>query len=199
MSCMRTTTSGGPTLAAEGPEPPAATRAGWSDADSTWEHLQERAAEEALAEGPAAARLWAEALLLAREQFAHDDPRLATSLANHARALRRGGDDVSARRLFDEALLVWDRSRRWIEGLEPERRARSSLFHLRLERKNREKFQRRSRRRYRALAAEGRAATLALRDGEATRGDGLARWRAARPAGRVDARKLLAAVLLIAP
>lgn len=177
----------------------AALRAGWSEAEALWEARQEAAARHAGAGRHAeAAALRAEALRLARAHFAPNDPRLATSLANHAHALRRQGAVAPAEALFDEALRVWDSSGPWIEALAPERRARSSLFHLRLEAKHPGGYDRHARERYRALAAEGRAAIAALRDGAEGAGDRLARWQHERPAGYIDARKLAAAALLIA-
>ncbi len=145
-----------------------------------------------------AAALWAEALRLARENFAGNDPRLAASLANQAQALRRAGREEAARALFEEALLVWDASGPWVAALAPERRARSSTFHPRLEAKHPGGYAHHSRARHQALAAEGRAALLAVRDGREGEDDGLARWHKERPEGFTDGRKLLAAVLLIA-
>ncbi len=190
--------SGAPTWAADPPDAAALARAGWSDAELTWEHVQVAAAE-ALAAGAAdeAASLWETALALARETFAENDPRLATSLANHAAGRRLAGDDEGAAAFFDQALAVWDRSGPWVEALKPERRARSSLFHLRMERKHPGGYDRHSRERYGKLQKEGRARTEALKAGTAEPRDILARWRRDRPAGYTDARKLLAAVVLI--
>jgi hypothetical protein len=165
--------SGGPTSAAEPPDAAALARAGWSDAELTWEHVQEAAAE-ALAGGDweTAASLWQAACGLARETFGPGDPRLAASLANLAAAARHGGDGKAAAALFDEAGEVWAASGPWVAALAPEKRSRSSLFHLRLERR--------------------------LASGSAEPRGALARWRKERPAGYSDGRKLLAAVLLIA-
>ena len=191
--------SGAPTSGAEGPDLAALLAAGWSEADLTWERLQEEAAEKNQdGERDAASALWAEALRLARADFTGADPRLATSLANQALAQRQGGHAGTATALLTEALLVWDASGPWIEALEPERRARSSTFHLRLEAKHPGGYARHSRERYEALAAEGRAALLALRDEKPPPFDGLARWRREKPAGFTGGRKLMAAVLLLA-
>ena len=174
-------------------------RAGWRATELSWEARQQAAAERATAGAhDDAAVLWAEGLRLARESFGNDDPRLATALANQAQALRRDGQDAAARSLFEEALLVWDASGPWRAALAPERRARSSTFHLRLESKHPGGYARHSRERYEALAAEGRAALLALRDENPPPFDGPARWAQDRPEGYSDARKLMAAVLLVA-
>ncbi len=135
---------------------------------------------------------------LARESCGTDDPRLATALANQAQALRRRGRDPAARGLFEEALLVWDGSGPWRAALAPERRARSSTLHLRLESKHPDVYARHARERYQALAAEGRAALIALRDQKPPPFDGPARWAQDRPQGYTDARKLMVAVLLVA-
>ena len=184
------------------PGPPnleALIRAGWRAAELSWEARQQDAAERAAAGAyDNAAALWAEGLRLARESFGRDDPRLATALANQAQALRRGGQDTAARSLFEEALLVWDARGPWIAALAPERRARSSTFHLRLDSKHPGGYQRHSRERTEALAAEGRAALIALRDQQPAPFDGPARWAQDRPEGYTDGRKLMAAVLLLA-
>ncbi len=191
--------SGAPTSAVDPRVLEALLRAGWCEAELAWETRQAEAAEHDAAGRPdAAAALWAEGLRLARETFAGNDPRLATGLANQAQALRRAGRDQAARRLFDEAVLVRDASGPWVVALAPERRARSSTFNLRLESKYPGGYAHHSRERYEALAADGRAALLALRDEKPPPFDGLARWRAERPDGYTDARKLMAAVLLVA-
>ncbi len=191
--------SGAPTSAVDPRVLEALIRAGWREAELAWETRQAEAAEhDAAGRHDEAAVLWAEGLRLARETFAGNDPRLAASLANQARSLRRAGRNEAARALFEEALLAWDASAPWLAALAPERRARSSTFHLRLESKHPGGYAHHSRERYQALAAEGRAALLALRDGREGEDDRLARWRKERPEGYTDARKLMAAVLLIA-
>jgi hypothetical protein len=192
--------SGAPTSAVDPRVLEALIRAGWREAELAWETRQAEAAEhDASGRHDRAAALWAEGLRLARATFAANDPRLAASLANQALALRRAGGDEAARALFEEALLAWDASGPWLAALAPERRARSSTFHLRLEAKHPGGYAHHSRERYQALAAEGRTALLALRDGREGEDDRLTRWHRERPEGYTDARKLLAAVCLIAP
>ncbi len=191
--------SGAPTSAVDPRVLEALIRAGWREAELAWETRQAEAAEhDASGRHDEAAALWAEGLRLARATFAGNDPRLAASLANQAQSLRRAGRNEAARALFEEALLAWDASAPWLAALAPERRARSSTFHLRLESKHPGGYAHHSRERYQALAAEGRAALLALRDGREGEDDRLARWRKERPEGYTDARKLIAAVLLVA-
>ena len=174
--------------------------AGWSAADATWEFEQECAAQlAAVGRYADASRPWADALQLARAGFADNDPRLATSLANHAFALRRKGDPDIASRLFAEALRVWDASPRWIDNLNIESNARSSLFHLRMEVRHRAAYKKTARLRLHRFGAEGRAAVLALSNGEKPESSGLSRWKAEKPSVYTDSRKLLAAALLVAP
>ncbi len=191
--------SGAPTSAVDPRVLEALIRAGWREAELAWETRQAEAAEHDASGRPdAAAALWAEGLRLARETFAGDDPRLAASLANQAQAQRRAGRDQAARTLFEEAILVWDSSGPWVAALAPERRARSSTFHLRLESKHPGGYAHHSQERYETLAAEGRAALIALRNEKPAPFDGPARWHKERPEGYTDARKLMAAVLLVA-
>ncbi len=185
----------------EAPDAERLARAGWSDAELTWEHVQETAAEAfAMGDLGGADDLWRSGLEIARKQFADNDPRLATSLANRGLARRRAGEEAEATALFDKALAVWDRAGPWVEALAPERRARSATYHLRLEQRYPGGYERHSRARYAELAEQGRAAVRALKDGKAEGAPrhALARWRKERPAGLDDARKLLAAVLLTA-
>lgn len=194
--------SDGPTSEGERPDLPdseALSRAGWSEEELTWEQIQEAAAE-ALGTGDwrQAASLWTVGLDLARVAFEASDPRLAASLANKAVGLRHAGKAVDADPLFEEALAVWACSGPWVLALAPERRARSSTFHLRMETRHRAAYDQHARARFTALAEEGQAATQALTHGAATPRGALARWRDERPDGYVDARKLLAAVLLLA-
>lgn len=194
--------SAAPTSGGDGPVPFSPLGGDWSDADAAWESEQYQAAGAAKAGDPSSAAVhWAAALRLARANFAANDPRLATSIANHAAAARYNGHAEEAAQLFEEALRVWDASGPWIGALRPERRARSSLFHLRLESKHPGGYEHHARNRYRALAEEGRAALAALSRGAAdsdSREARLARWEQERQAGYGDARKLAAAVLLLA-
>ena len=81
--------------------------AGWTEHDLAWEACCEQMAA-ALAEGDhaAASHASANALRLAREHFSADDPRLATSIANHSMCV--SGQKADARKLLlDEALSAW--------------------------------------------------------------------------------------------
>ena len=173
--------------------------AGWRPDELEWEQLQEQALELAAAGGgEAAAPLWARALGLAREGFEDRDPRLATSLANHAGGLARAGDQDLAAELLDEAVATWRRAGPWVEALAAEQRARSSTFHLRLARKNPGGFESLQKHRHEVLAMVGGEALEALRDGRPPEvAAQLESWRKQKPRGFSDGRKLLAAVLLM--
>lgn len=188
-----------PISAADGVSLQALERAGWSNAELIWEQVQEAAAA-ALRQGDVgdAAELWAGALELAREQFTAADPRLATSLANCAFGRRAMDDEAAAAALLAEAQAVWARAGHWLEALRPQRRARSSTFHLRLEAKHPGGYVQHSRLRYLELAEQGRTAVHALAAGAPGDPSRFERWQREKPAGFDDGRKLLGAVLLLA-
>jgi len=174
-------------------------RAGWGLADWTWEKLAERAAA-AWCNGDAfeAASDWAEALCLARTHMVHDDPRLAASLTNHAVGLARAGKPQVADRLLAEALSVWSAARFWVATMTLDNRARSSIYHLRLENRHRQLYEREHRTELLDHVVAGLAAARALRvePAHARAAPDAAAWRDDRPVGFSDTRKLLAAVRL---
>ncbi len=172
----------------------------WTSADTDWERLQVEAAEAFAANDPvrAAASLGV-ALRTARANFEADDPRLATSLANYATALRQRGEPVPAN-LWKEALGIWDEGSAWLARQRLAPRARSSIFHLRLETKHAGVYDARLRRRAAALLGEGRAATVAVAAGAPGQGPDHAAFQAFRSAPLDALRKVLAAAhLLVVP
>jgi tetratricopeptide (TPR) repeat protein len=187
-----------PTSAGDNLELSEALQAGWSADEVAWELRQEAAALAAY-EGDIekALPLWRDALALARKTFSVDDPRLGTSLANMAFALRETGRSEAAVPLFEEARQVWDASFAWIEALKLERRARSSLFHLRMESLHRDKYEAHFRERLRRFAAEARSAVAVMAEGGLQPERCLPRWRSEKPPAFWDSRKLLAACLLL--
>jgi tetratricopeptide (TPR) repeat protein len=196
---MKTTMSEKPTSEADELELGQALAAGWSPQDYAWELCQEKAAAAAYdGDLDHALPLWRESLSLARAHFARDDPRLGTSLANMAFALRETGRHEAAAPLFEEARQVWDASFAWIEALRLERRARSSLFHLRMESLHRDKYEAHFRERLRRFAAEARSAVAKMAEGGRQPERCLPRWRSEKPPSFWDSRKLLAACLLLA-
>ncbi len=179
--------------------------AGWARNDLDWEN--EAAAHcAALARGSEAE---AEALahsgaclLRAREAFARDDPRFATSLANHAAGLARRGDAVASG-LWREARDAWPRCKSWISCMSAPRVARSSLFHMRMEQRHRDTYEERWRLKWRDMAEEAGARLLAADPAvpvdPAAAAATLARWQRECPAMLNDTRKLMAATLLLLP
>ena len=166
--------------------------AGWTPEELYWEELS--ATCLALAGKPQAEQYWREAARVAPETFAADDPRRAASLANLALV-----EPAEAPRLLAEALALWQGSNGWLNSLRPERRARSSLFHFRLQSKHRGGYDHWSHRRYRLLHGEGLRRLTARAGGGLVEDESYATWRGKRPATFDDARRLTAAVYLIAP
>jgi hypothetical protein len=174
---------------------PSAARAVASAADLTWERYQEQAAIAYRAGDPITpSRLWAAALDIAEKHFGRGDPRLAASLTNQALVMRRRRQDYQAQKLFREALEVWDDSWRWIHLMTPDRTAMGTprSDHLDI-------YGRDARAWFNALAQQGRAATAALERHDASLANGLDEWLAIKPRRMSDVRRLLGAVLLIAP
>lgn len=172
-------------------DPALLTAAGWTPEELYWEELS--AAGLALATLPEASDYWREAAAAAAA-FAANDPRRATSLANLALVERDRADA-----LLEEAATLWEAAGDWVAALRPERRARSSLFHLRLSRRHRGGYDHWSRERQDALLAEGRQRLAARRAGTLRDDDPYGLWRAKRPASFDDSRKLIGAVFLLAP
>ena len=177
---------------------------GWRLADLLWERLGE-AALAAFDSGHAdhAGDLWKAAQTLA-EGFEPNDPRRAASLNNLAVGADLA-DDAGA--LFRRALTAWEAADAWVDGMAVEPRARSSLFHLRLEQKHRARYRELGRDDYRRFLRTGQAVAscnLARCTGGAVPSDGvgkigLDRWHETRPARFNDLRKLTAAALLSVP
>lgn len=177
----------------------AARAAGWSRWELVWERWQEAAhAAQDAGDGRRAARLRQRAHWLGR-LLARGDPRRVTGLANAAWADRMAGRETRARRRYRTALAEWHAGAEgWVAGLEPAPRARSSLFHLRMEARHRETYLANLRRRMAAFAAETEAALAALAEGEAPAQRFHARWRGEKPPVHDDTRRFLGAALLLA-
>jgi tetratricopeptide (TPR) repeat protein len=107
----------------------------------------------------AAAEKWQKAHGVAQD-FDRGDPRLASSLNNLAIAFRINNEFEEAARYYRSALEYWDSAVHWIDRMQLEQRARSSLFHLRMERKHRKKYDHIARRKYHKLLPAGHAGTL---------------------------------------
>ena len=138
-------------------------QAGWSEADLAWETTAEQTAEAVAREDHTKAKGSAgEALQLARANFAPNDPRLGTSLANYGMCLSLSGRSEDSMFLFREGLDVWRQSPGWIAHMEAPRMARSSLFHMRMEARHRSTYRARWQERWREIAAEATARNEAL-------------------------------------
>ena len=175
-----------------------ARKAGWRRADLDWERLQERANELLRSgDGAGAVRCFRRAARIARWRFAKSDPRRAASLANLALADRLSGREARARRRYAKARRLWQGVDSWISQIEPSRRARSSLFHLRMEARHWDTYQDNTRARLKAFARETGEAFGALEQGQAPPHRLYERWRGEKPSVFDDTRKFLAAALLI--
>ena len=194
--------SSGPTSAAddlppdledyEGLDPRVLIDAGWTPEELYWEELS--ATGLALTGKPQAEEYWREAARVAPEIFAADDPRRATSLANLALV-----EPANAAVLLTQAVDLWRASAGLVAALRAERRARSSLFHLRLLSKHRGGYDHWSRQRYQALYEAGLRRLEQRASGGLAEAESYALWRRQRPATFDDRRRLTAAVCLIAP
>jgi hypothetical protein len=169
--------------------------AGFSAADFAWERWQEQAALAYRAGDVATAvRAWEQALAVAEQHFGRGDPRLAASLTNQALVMRRRRHEYQAKRLFEEAFAVWADSWRWIYLMTPGRQATQQAQSDRLA-----TYDDTARAWFTVLAERGCAATAMLERFDQLPKDGLAEWLELKPRRLSDLRKLLAAVLLIAP
>jgi hypothetical protein len=191
--------SAAPISAAE-PKIPAPTRgalerAGWPIEAWVWEQMMAAAMGDLMAGDRAAARNgFADAQALAERALPAEDLRRLTAAADLA-LLHGNAAELAA------LAGRWEAGETWVEALQLQARARSSLFHLRLEAKHRGGYQPVQRRRHRKLWLDG-AIRLADRAeagvGAEDARRALTRWRAAAATtGFVDARKLLAASLLL--
>jgi hypothetical protein len=172
--------------------------AGWVPEELYWEELSAEGLRlTATAEAHA---YWREAATVAAEVFSAIDPRRAASEANLSIAAFREGQRDEAMRLLAAARERWAGIGPWLADLKPRRAARSSLFHLRLERKHPGGYAHWERARHAALAKEGEVLLATSPDDEAmaqTRVNSAARWLEDR-GGFSDYRRLLSAVRLIA-
>lgn len=106
-----------------------------------------------------AAEKWQQAFRIA-QQFDGNDPRLASSLNNVAISHRIRGDLAGAEQYYQHAMVSWQAAAAWVDEMHLAARARSSLFHLRMERKHQEQYDRIAVRKYKKLLPAGHAGTL---------------------------------------
>lgn len=176
----------------------AALKAGWHAADLDWEQLQEQGNALLLSGDRAAAgRCFRRAGWIALWRFRATDPRRATTLANLGLTDRLAGREGRARRRYARARRIWRETGPFIATMQIARRARSSLFHLRMETKHWNTYQDNMRIRMTAFARETAEALAALEQGQPVACRLYQRWRAEKPPVFDDTRKLLAAALMV--
>ena len=181
------------------PEMRQALAAGWRRADLWWERLQEDAHQALAAGWPARTRRsFHTAHWLARLAFPIQDPRLATGIANIAFLARLAGQEARADRLYAEARSLWTIAPSHLETIHIRPRARSSLFHLRMEVKHWQTYQANMKARLGEFVREADEALEALSRSTPPPHRLYTRWRGEKSAVFDDTRKLLAACLLIA-
>ena len=124
-----------------------------------WVELSEAAmAHWAMGQFEAAAEKWEQALGIAK-QFDLNDPRRASSLSNVGIAHRSRGEFSQAEQVYQQALTGWKAASNWLNKIQVGARARSSLFHLRMERKHHKQFTTNVIRGHEKLLPAGRAGT----------------------------------------
>ncbi len=124
-----------------------------------WVELNETAAADFNAGQFAVAdEIWRKAFAIA-QQFAANDPRLACSLNNVAIGHRLTGNFAQAEEHYEHAIASWQTASVWVDKMHLAPRARSSLFHLRMEQKHKQKYRRIAITKYQALLPAGQAAT----------------------------------------
>jgi len=176
----------------------AARAAGWARSDVLWERLMEDGNTSYLAGEIARARsLFRRADLLSRFAFRKTDLRRATAAANLALLAMRDGRHERARRHQRRAIKIWKHAPEEIAALYIGPRARSSLYHLRMEVRHRETFHNNLRARFSRFAGETEEALHCLTDPLPLPHRFHARWLGERPGFHDDTRKFLAACLLI--
>jgi len=176
----------------------AARAAGWRRSDLWWERLSESGCARHLrGDRAGAAKDWHQAAWIARLRFPARDPRRATSLANLALADRDAGREGRARRRYARARQIWRHAESYIDTMQIARRARSSLFHMRMEALHWDTYSVNMKTRFRAFAGETAEALAALGQGRPASCRLFGRWRGEKPAVFDDSRKFLSAALLV--
>lgn len=128
-------------------------------AEFLWVELNEAAAAQLDAgRFVVAAEKWQEAHGIA-QQFEENDPRIASSLNNVAIAHRIKRNFAEAEQYYRHAIVSWQAASAWVDQMQLAPRARSSLFHLRMERRHKPEYRRIALRKYQAVLPAGCAAT----------------------------------------
>ena len=181
------------------PDAQVALTAGWRRADILWEDLMVAGNIAWLAGNMRqASRCFRRASLVARCCFKRTDLRRATALVNCGILRRHAGKAASAHNYFAKAASYWDASAaQMIDDMQIAPRARSSLFHLRMEARHRDTYHENFRVRLHKIASEVRAAIRNLDENQPPDCRLYARWIGERPTVFDDTRKVVGACLLI--
>ena len=130
------------------------------NAEFLWVKLSETAASEFEAGRlSVAVEQWRKAYD-ASQGFDNRDPRLASSLNNLAITYRLNGNLAEAEGYYRRAIDGWDAASSWVDRMKLAPRARSSLFHLRMERRHSKEYHRIALKKYRQLLPGAHAGTL---------------------------------------
>ncbi|MDE0113731.1 MAG: tetratricopeptide repeat-containing protein [Albidovulum sp.] len=172
---------------------------GWSRWDLVWERLQENANrairnDDKLA---ACARIVA-ASVLAAVAFSKNDPRAATSVANFAFAANSFGAAKFANWRYRAARNMWNGAGNALNDMKIKPRARSSVFHMRMEIKHRDAYRANMARRMKKFIDETGECLDCLIEKRSVTHRLYSRWRGEKPPLFDDTRKILGACLLLA-
>ena len=176
-----------------------ARQAGWCRADILWEGLME-AANIAWVKGDrkTAAKTFRRAFWVAKLAFERSDLRHATVQLSLGILAQKAGKKVQAQGYFKKAAQHWDaHAEANIAAMTIAPRARSSLFHLRMEALHRDTYHDNFRTRVGKIADEIRCAIGNLQQDQAAGCRLYARWIGERPTVYDDTRKVLGACLLV--
>ncbi len=172
---------------------------GWRRCDLYWEGLQESANRNFRRRVRLRAILqMLLADVIALLQFDDTDPRRAASTANAGFALRLCGAERAARRFYRLALGQWQAADGSLDSIDIAPRARSSLYHMRMEARHRETYRANRIARLRRFADETAECIACLGENRPAPHRLYERWRGEKPAIHDDSRKWLAACLLVA-
>lgn len=175
-----------------------ALQSGWTRSDLIWERWMEAALTSAADGHKKRAMLRLRlADLLARLWFPSGDPRRAAAGASVARLLYRSGKTRRAEAWQRHAILEFSGIDAFISDLRISPRARSSLFHMRMEALHRGTYHDNLRRRLGKIAGETREHLKALTSDAQPPYRLFSRWRGEKPGVHDDTRKSLGSCLLI--
>ena len=177
----------------------AALSSGWRRSDLIWERLQEWSNECKRSKRLAcAAAGFLAGCVIACLCFRSGDARIWTSIANAGFVLRLMGAETLARRAYERAFGRWPSVGRSLDSIEIRSRARSSLFHLRMEAKHWDAYRANMAARLQAFIGETGECLEHLIDGRQVPHRLYSRWKGEKPSVFDDTRKILGACLLLA-